>query len=188
MDKFWADEEDRLSQLAKALKNRRLVPKDIDHWGGFQENWKKINTNYEVWLSSHVGRHSSAFILLQKTVNLVASKYEYDLGSDEFDAAFVVHKKRGGRSSFANATSLLEAEQEFTTNRKYRSKIFDGCNEYVGKRENMITTLDASYSPFSQSRDSEDFLGRARLREEGKEVASYAAIQGTPVQFAIHFC
>jgi hypothetical protein len=52
MDRVWAGEEKWLSRLTDALKDHRLDPKDIGHWGGFQESLNQIHADWEVWLSS----------------------------------------------------------------------------------------------------------------------------------------
>ena len=185
MDKFWAAEENRLTHLIHAPKDRRLNPKDIDHWGGYQENWEKVKTKDEVWLSSHPGRRSSAFTRSQKTVDLVARR---GLGSN---AVSIVNSMRhSSQSGFANATSLVEAVGKFTKNNESREKFFKECDTYWEYRENEIKKmLDTSYSPFSRSRASQDLVDRAtKLSNEGKDVARYEGIKGASVQFALHFC
>ena len=171
MERLWADE---VGRLTKALKDRRLDPKDIDHWGGFQERLKQTMTDWKVCLSSGPGRRSSGFTRLQKSVSSGVAP-EYGLGSN---AAFAAKKMRlsASASYFAKGTNgslMLQAESKFTKNYNSCVEFFDEC-VYYGKN-----TSFKPYSPFSRSRASQDLVDRAtKLGKERKEVVEYTAIQG----------
>lgn len=186
MDRFWAGEEKWLSRLTNALKDRRLDPTDIGHWGGFQESLNQIHADWEVWLSSHLGHRLSGFTGLQESVSSAVAP-EYGLGSD---AASVVKKRRLSPSApFLAQTSLVQAESELDVENKPRVKFFKECVQYGEDRENEIRKmLDTPYFPFSLSRASRDLAVRATtLRTEGS-LNEVSAIQGASVQFAFYFC
>ena len=68
---------------------------------------------------------------------------------------------------------MLHAKCKFTENYNSCIEFFSGCIHY-GKNTSLKL-----YSPFSQSRASQDLVDRAtKLGKERKEVVEYTAIQG----------